>query len=126
MTPVPPRSHPNRPGGSPQRFGGLFDANFSNFITPTIVKIVYTLALIAAVGISILSIFMGIFGELFAGNLGSAFANIVMVPIAAILFLLLLRLLLEVTMVVFDIADNLKAIRASGRPPGQPHLPPPH
>ncbi len=126
MTPVPPSSQPKNLGGGSQRFGGLFDTSFSTFITPSIVRTIYTLALLAALAAAVVGIFVGVVFGLFGGSVGEGLVNIIFVPIVALVLLVLVRLSLELTMVVFSIADNLKAVRLlgeSGRPPSPPHLP---
>ena len=126
-TPVPPRSQPNQPNGNRKRTRGIFDADFSVYITPFIVKLIYVLYIILFFIVCAFSILFEFFGGLFVGDWGAALFGIFIIQIVAFLALMLIRLALELTMVIFNIADNLKAVRkllrGSGRPPGPSHLP---
>jgi len=125
MTPVPPMSQPGLPNGKPKRSGGFFDATFSTFVTPSIVRIIYVLAMIVAISAAVISVFVGLNG-LVSGIPGAAVTGLLLGPLVAFVLLLVLRLSLELTMVIFDIADNLRRVRKleeSRRPPGPPHLP---
>ena len=88
----------------------LFDFGFNSFVTPKVVKVVYVLIMIV----------LGLAGLAFAVSAFtySAIAGILVLLIVAPLFffvyLALWRIALEIFVVIFRIADDLRAIRERG------------
>lgn len=79
----------------------LFDFTFTKFITPTVIRIVYILAIVfAAVGW--LALVIGGFTRGAAAGLGS----LIFGTLAALIAILMWRVILELTMVIFKIKDN--------------------
>lgn len=91
-------------------FRSLYDFGFNSLITTKIIRFVYGLVVI------LLSIGAVIF---FIGGLASRTArgvlfSIIIVPIGYLLYLIMLRIWMEVLIVVFRIGDDIHAIRFSG------------
>ncbi len=85
----------------------LFDFKFESYITGEIIKFLYGLALILA---GILYIYMVITGFQDSGGTG-VIMLLVVGPIAALLFLLYSRVILELMMIVFAIHSELTEIK---------------
>ena len=83
-------------------FGSLFDFSFTEFITTSIIKVLYILAVI---GSAIAAIGLLISGFASGKAAGVLFA-IVISPIAFILYVILARVWMEVILVLFRIAEN--------------------
>ncbi len=75
----------------------LFDTSFSEFLTTKIIRVIYIIGIVFC-GIGAL-----IF--LFSGDL-NFFVRLIGAPVAFFLYVILLRIWLEVVMVIFKIADN--------------------
>lgn len=102
--PIPPR----RSGGG--FFGSLFDFTFTSFVTPKIIKFIYMLAL-AVVALAVLAIVI----TGFARGVGTGlFFLVIVAPIAAIFYLLMARLWLEVVMVLFRVEEHLAELVKKG------------
>jgi hypothetical protein len=85
--------------------GALFDFSFSNFITGRLIKILFALGLLAW-GLTALSILLAAFQRGFlTGILGLIFA-----PLVFLLGAMYLRVVLEIFMVIFRIAENVQRI----------------
>ncbi len=90
--------------------GSLFDFGFTSFVTPTIIKVVYVLVMIGY-GLGALTIVVeGFFVNVIAGILAIVFAALVF-----FIGLALWRIFLEVFMVIFRMADDIRAMRQGGR-----------
>jgi hypothetical protein len=85
--------------------GALFDFSFSTFITGKLIRILYALGLIVC-GLTALSILFAAFSQGFmAGILG-----LVLAPVMFLFGAMYLRVILEVLMVIFRIAENVQVI----------------
>ena len=83
----------------------LFDFSFSEFITIKLIKILYVVGMIMA-GIGALFMIGGGFrASFFAGLLA-----LIISPIVFLLYVLVIRIWLELIIVLFKIADNTKII----------------
>lgn len=114
MVPVPPGAQPHNPRQTPKKIPALLDPNFSSYVTPGIIKLIYGLVMVAA----LLLIPIGFVVSVLTGDGAAISAGLV-----AVVFLLFLRIGLELTMVIFDMASDLRAVRAameSGPPPSGP------
>ena len=109
-------------------FGKLFDFSFEEFVTPTIIKVVYAIILVV---IGIVSL-VALIAALSSGEAGSIITAIVVVPVLALLYLILARIWMEVVVVIFRIAgpvqDSSETLlrieqllaRQGGSPPAPP------
>jgi len=87
-------------------FGRLFDLSFNEFITTSIIKVLY---IIAIIGSAIGALF--ILGGLFATKtFGGVLMGLILAPIVFILYVILARVWLEVLIVLFRIAENTAKI----------------
>lgn len=88
----------------------FFDFDFNNFLTTTVVRVLYKLSVVFAVLLA-LSTFVGTFAAV-------RWWGILLAPIAAafvsVAWLVLARLWCEMVIVIFKIADNTSAL-ASGK-----------
>jgi uncharacterized membrane protein len=103
-------------------FGSLFDVSFSSLITTKVIKVIYVLSMIV-IGLIALVIVAAAFTESVAGGL---FTLIVIAPLAALLYLIYVRVILEVIICVFRIMEtNVELVGLQRAATGQPTPPPP-
>ncbi len=88
--------------------GGLFDFTFTRFLTPKLVGILYGLKIALSAIFVILMIAMG-----FVAGAGWGILALVLSPIVFFCCVLATRIALEVAMLIFWIADELKEINAA-------------
>ncbi|MFF0290352.1 DUF4282 domain-containing protein [Streptomyces sp. NPDC005262] len=131
----PAPQHPDLPSTSTKGFlAGLFDFGFTTFVTPRVIKFVYVLA---AIIIAIIWLFYVIVG--FSVSAIDGLLVLIIGPIVALLWLLLCRIALELTMVFFRIGADIHTLRdrndfgnrralsseeIPARPLSQPEVPP--
>jgi hypothetical protein len=87
-------------------FAALFDVSFNTFVTSKLISVLYILAIIFIVIVAIFGIgsgFLKLFDDFWAG-----FMRIVVTPLAALIWLVFVRITLELIIVIFKIADNTK------------------
>ncbi len=108
---------PGSPGSSPPPqqsasnfFGKLFDLNFNEFITLSIIKVIYVLLIVFA-GLGAL----GILVSFIAQGGGAAVAGVILAPILFLLYVILARVWLEILIVIFRIAENTTELVRQGR-----------
>ena len=85
---------------------GLFDFSFETFITPSIVKIVYIVVIVMA-GLMWLAMTLG---GLSSGGFGGFLGGLIFGGLAFIIMVLVYRIFLEITMILFRIHDNTEKI----------------
>lgn len=85
-------------------FAGLFDLSFRHFITIRIIKVLYVLAIVSSVLIGLAMLFTG-FGMLGYG-VGAGLFQILFAPFVTLFGIIWSRVLLEIVVVLFSIADN--------------------
>lgn len=90
-------------------FSRLFDISFSEFITTEIIKILYVLAIIAAVIIAVGSIVRG-----FSGSVGYGIATLIVSVILFFVYVLVARVWLEIMIVIFRIAEDTRKLAERG------------
>lgn len=86
-------------------FGSLFDFSFSEFITTRLIRVIYVLGLIM-IGIGALIIIAGGFD----GGFLSGLMSIVLAGLVSLLGAMYLRVMMELMIVVFRIAENVAKI----------------
>lgn len=87
-------------------FSALFDISFNQFVTTQLISVLYILAMIF-IGIgTLIGLGAGLF-KLFSDFWGGLFM-IIFTPLAALIYLVVVRISLELVIVIFKIADNTK------------------
>ena len=92
----------------PSFFGSLFDFSFSRFVTLRLVKFLYVITVILLAVVMFAVIFAG-FTEAVSGV--ETLGYIVLGPVLALLYLLIVRVWLELVVVVFRIGETATEIR---------------
>jgi hypothetical protein len=104
----PPKPQQSQdPAGSKGFLASLFDVGFNSFVTPKVVKAVYVLGMI-------LTALWELAFAVAAFRLNAILGIIVLVilcPIFFVVYLALWRIVLELVMVVFRIAEDVRSIR---------------
>jgi hypothetical protein len=86
-------------------FGSLFDFSFSSFITPKIIKILFVIGLILT---AIFTLFLIIFA--FIGSIASGVVVLIFSPVIFLLYVLAVRIYLELLIVIFRIQGDIAKI----------------
>lgn len=106
-------------------FASLFDISFSSLVATKVIKIIYVLSMIL-IGLFALVFVAGAFSNSVAAGL---FTLIILAPLAALLYLIYVRVILEVIICVFRIMEtNVELVslqRAATGPATPPPSPPP-
>jgi len=97
-------------GYKPGLFGALFDMSFKRFITLDILKILYLL-LIIIIGIAVLALMVAGFSNGF----GFGILTLIVAPIVGFIYIVLIRIWLELIAVIFRIADNTSTLVEQNR-----------
>jgi hypothetical protein len=113
MTAIPaPRAAPHNRGF----VASFFDADFRNFVTPTLVTVTWVIW----IGVVVIGVVISVIINLLDGE----GALVVATPLIGVGVLLIVRMLLEATMVFFSMARDLRTLAERGtNRPGGPHLP---
>jgi hypothetical protein len=106
----------------------LFDVSFSSLITTRVIKVLYILSMII-IGLFALFFVVAAFSNSVAGGI---IVLVVIAPLAALLYLIYVRVLLELVIVIFRIMETNTELVALQRgatgattPPPPPSSPPP-
>jgi uncharacterized protein DUF4282/uncharacterized protein DUF2510 len=93
-------------------FPSLFDLSFKSFVTPSVIKVLYILALVI-IGLGTL---IGIIAGLIAltQEPASGLITLILVPLFGLLYLIYARVLLEVLIVLFQIGENTATLVKQG------------
>ncbi len=87
-------------------FSSLFDFSFQSFITSRIIRLLYVLSMVGAGLMYLMMIVLG-----FQISAGVGVLNLLIVgPIAFLLTIIYVRVILELIMVVFSIAENVRGL----------------
>ena len=85
-------------------FGALFDLSFSEFITTKLIKVLYILLLILLALGYLAAVVAG-----FSNSLGQGLLTMFIVgPLVVLLYLILIRISLEMMIVIFRIEENTR------------------
>ncbi len=85
--------------------GALFDFSFSEFITIKLIKILYISGIIFSTIVAIIFIVSG-----FNISTGVGIIFLILSPIIFLLYVILIRIWLEIIIVIFKIAENTKQL----------------
>ena len=95
--------------------GSLFDFSFSNFVTPTIIKIIYGLMLLLVALVCLGLFIMGVIGIFSGGGGGAVVMGIAIIiigcPLALVLGTIAMRVYAELLVIMFRIAETLIDIK---------------
>ena len=86
-------------------FGKLFDTSFKEFITPSIIKIIFWVAIIL-IGLGVLVNIVASFGQ----GAGVGIITLIIAPIVGFLSVIIARIYLEIIMVFFRVMGLLEGI----------------
>ena len=93
-------------------FSTLFDLTFSEFITIRILKVLYVVGIVL-IGLTGLSILVSGFAQGF----GTGLVALVITPPVALLSIIILRILLELIVVAFQIFEDIHRLAYKDKPP---------
>lgn len=99
-------------------FGSLYDFSFSSFVFPKIISFLYAVVVILMSLGAVAMIIAGLAGgRQLQEQLGDlpGWTLLIIVPIAYILYLIVLRIWFEIAIVLFRIYENTDRIAGSGR-----------
>jgi Domain of unknown function (DUF4282) len=109
-------------------FGSLFDVSFSSLVTTRVIKVLYVLSMII-IGLFALFFVVAAFSNSVAGGI---IVLLIVAPLAALLYLIYVRVLLELVIVIFRIWEtNVELVSlqrgqaAGGSSPAPPPSSPP-
>jgi hypothetical protein len=107
--PYAPATRPAEPAGF---FKALFDIRFNEFITPSIISLIYVLAMVL-IGLGFLFLAWSGLRAIYSGiryDMGSMAVRgliyLIVAPVFSLLYLALVRVFLEAVLVLFKIKDN--------------------
>jgi hypothetical protein len=86
-------------------FGSLFDFSFSSFITPKIIKILFVIGLVLTAIFTLLIIIFAFISGIVSGVFALIFS-----PVIFLLYVLAVRIYLELLIVIFRIQDDIAKI----------------
>jgi hypothetical protein len=89
----------------------LFDFGFTSFVTPKVVKVVYVLIMIM---LGFGGVASAIIAFEFGGSIAGIFTLVIVVPLVFLVYLSLWRIALEIFVVIFRLAEDVRAIRERG------------
>ena len=101
--------------------GSLFDVSFSSLITTKVIKVIYILSMIL-IGLTALIFVVAAFTQSAAGGI---ITLLVFAPLAALLYLIYVRVILEVIICVFRIMETNVELVSLQRAATGPATPPP-
>jgi hypothetical protein len=110
VRPMGPPAGASRGAGSRGFLSALFDFSFTSFVTTRIIKVLYVL-------ITVLVSLVALFYTIIAFRLSTGFGLLVLIigdPLYIIIVMAFWRLVLEAFVVVFRIAEDVRAIRERG------------
>ena len=101
--------------------GSLFDVSFSSLITTRVIKVIYILSMIL-IGLMALFFIAAAFSNSAASGI---FTLVIIAPLAALIYLIYVRVILEVIICVFRIMETNVELVSLQRAAAGPGTPPP-
>jgi len=95
-------------------FAGLFDFSFENLVALKVIKVLYGIFLLALAG----GILLGLGGSVLSivnGEILAGLGTLIVLPIAALLYLILGRVYFELIVLAFKIAEDADEIAKNTR-----------
>ncbi len=107
-------SQPNLPDNAPRGFfESLFDTRFDSLITPKLIRLLYVISMVVlAIGV-VVAIIVG-----FTDSAGTGIITLILSPIVALIYLIVIRVYLELVIVVFKIREGVGDVAQNTRRPG--------
>jgi len=105
-----PDSAPGEATGSKGFLGALFDFGFTSFVTPKVIKVLYMLIMIGTVASALLFTVM-------AFKVSTVFGLLTLIigdPLFILIVMAIYRIILEFFVVVFRVAEDVRALRERG------------
>jgi hypothetical protein len=87
-------------------FGSLFDFSFETFVFPRVISVIYGIVVVV-IALAYLFFVVGAFSRGAAAGVGA----LVLGPIVAVLYLIMVRAWMEVAIVMFRIHDDVRTMR---------------
>ncbi len=81
----------------------VLDFSFQHFVTPRLIRLLYVLSLLAAILATVTWMFSG-----FANGILQGVFTFVTGPVAFVIYILLARVVMEVILAIFQIAEKLR------------------
>jgi hypothetical protein len=109
MAAVPGRA-PGEATGSKGFLGALFDFGFTSFVTPKVIKVLYVLIMIGTVASALVFTVM-------AFKVSTVFGLLTLIigdPLFILIVMAIYRIILEFFVVVFRVAEDVRALRERG------------
>jgi hypothetical protein len=93
-------------------FEALFDTRFDSLITPKLIRLLYVIGMIVlAIGV-IVAIIVG-----FVNDAGTGVITLILAPIVALIYLIVVRVYLELVIVAFKIREGVDVVAQNTRGP---------
>ncbi len=102
----------NLGSGEKNFFSALFDINMTEMVTPRIIKVFFVLGLLA-VGLGMVAAIISSIITIGSAGIGMVLIALITAPLGAFIAIILLRVYLELIILLFNIYDQLKDIKAS-------------
>lgn len=104
-TPPPPPdpASPQPPQQGKSFFARLFDLSFTEYVTPSIIKVLFIIGIVLA-GLFSLLVFVSLANQ---GG-GAVIAGIILAPLMFFFYVLMARVLSEVYLILFRIEENTR------------------
>jgi hypothetical protein len=94
-------------------FESLMDTRFDSLITPMLIRFLYIVAMVLlAIGVIVVIV------AAFAGNAGRGVLFLFLAPLGGLLYLIVIRLYLELVVVAFKIRDAAEQVAQNTSRPG--------
>lgn len=87
-------------------FGTLFDFTFSQFVSETLVRVLY----LVAIGLAVIAAIIAIIAAFFNYNLSVGISVLILAPLVLLVYIVIVRVIFEFVIVVFWIADHTRQI----------------
>jgi len=98
----------------------LFDFSFDELVTPKVIRFLFGLGIICAALAVIIMIITAFATARMGGGMAQAVLLLIFSPLIYLLYVILIRVYLELIMVIFQIADNTEELAMRERPQAAP------
>lgn len=98
--------------GEKNFFRALFDVNMTEMVTPRIIRVFFILGLLV-IGLGMVAAIISSVIAISTAGIGMALIALITAPLGALIAIILLRVYLELIILLFNIYDQLKDIKAN-------------